>query len=135
MAHTSKCSRCQEIWFGFILYRRYILHFSDITKPLHQLTQNLYGLINTVMPSTPSKTSWYKPQYWYTHSLERNHPFCIPNRCELSGLGCCILEQNGYMVVYASRALSKAKQQCSVIQKECLDAVFAMKQFRHTFNS
>ena len=30
-----------------------------------------------------------------------------------------------------SRALTKAEQQYSVIQKECLAAVFAMKQYRH----
>ena len=46
------------------------------------------------------------------------------------GLG-CVLEQNDHVIAYASRALSKAEQQYSVIQKECLAAVFAMKQFRH----
>ena len=45
-------------------YRRYILHFSDIDNHYinsHKKVPNLYGLMNTVMHSTPSKTSWYKP--------------------------------------------------------------------------
>ena len=58
-------------------YRRYILNFSDIAKPYinsHKKIPNLYGLMNIVMPSTPSKTSWYKPQYWHSRSLKKIHP-------------------------------------------------------------
>lgn len=35
------------------------------------------------------------------------------------------------MIAYASRALTKSESNYSVIQRECLAAVFGMKQFRH----
>ena len=46
------------------------------------------------------------------------------------GLG-AMLEQNGHPVVYASRLLTSLEKQYSVIQRECLAIVFALKQFRH----
>ena len=35
------------------------------------------------------------------------------------------------MIAYASRALTKPEKQYSVIQRECLAVVYALKQFRH----
>ena len=40
-----------------------------------------------------------------------------------------VLEQDGYVIAYASRTLNSAEQQYSTIQKECLVAVFVLKQF------
>ena len=45
------------------------------------------------------------------------------------GVG-AVLEQGGHVIAYASRSLNQAEQQYSVIQKECLAIVFALKQFR-----
>ena len=45
------------------------------------------------------------------------------------GLG-AVLEQDGHVIVYASRALTAAERQYSVIQRECLAVVYALKQFR-----
>ena len=66
----------------------------------------------------------------YPQFGKNSPPFVLQTDASSVGLG-CVLEQNGHVIAYASRGLSKVEQQYSVIQKECLAAVFAMKQFRH----
>ena len=56
--------------------------------------------------------------------------FVLQTDASSVGLG-AVLEQNGNVIAYASRALNSAEQHYSVIRKECLAAVFATKQFRH----
>ena len=42
------------------------------------------------------------------------------------GIG-VVLEQDRHVVAYASRTLTKSEQQYSVIQRECLAALYGMK--------
>lgn len=42
-----------------------------------------------------------------------------------------VLEQDSHVIAYASTALIKSEKQYSVIQRECLALVYALKQFRH----
>ena len=58
------------------------------------------------------------------------HLFVLQTDASSVGVG-AVLEQGGKVVAYASRALTKAERQYSVIQRECLAAVYGMKQFRH----
>ena len=115
-------------------YRRYILHFSDIAKPLHQLTQKdtkfVWSHEHSHAFSTLKDKLVQAPILAYPQFGKTSPPFVLQTDASSVGLG-AILEQNGHVVAYASRALTKAKQQYSVIQKECLAAVFAMKQYRH----
>ena len=46
------------------------------------------------------------------------------------GLG-AVLEQDGHVVAYESRSLTHAERQYSVIERECLAVLYAVKQFRH----
>ena len=57
-------------------------------------------------------------------------PFLLQTDANAVGLG-AVLEQGGCTIAYASCILIKSEQQYSNIQKECLAAVYAMKQFYH----
>ena len=57
-------------------------------------------------------------------------PFVLQTDASLVGVS-AVLEQGGKVVAYASRALMKAERQYNVIQRECLAAVYGMKQFCH----
>ena len=56
--------------------------------------------------------------------------FVVQTDASTTGIG-AVLEQDGHVVAYASRALMKSECHYSVIQKECLAAVYALKQFCH----
>ena len=57
-------------------------------------------------------------------------PFQLQTDASGVGVG-AVLEQNGHVIAYASRVLSTAERNYSVIQRECLAVVYALKQFRH----
>ena len=56
--------------------------------------------------------------------------FQLHTNASAIGLG-AVLEQCGKVVAYASRTLTKAERNYSVIQRECLAIIYALKQFRH----
>ena len=55
-------------------------------------------------------------------------PFQLHTDASTTGIGVA-LEQSVHVIAYAGRALSKSEQNYSVIQKECLALVYALKQF------
>ena len=56
--------------------------------------------------------------------------FVLQTDASAVGLG-AVLEQDSHPIAYASRSLSSSERNYSVIQRECLAIVFALKQFRH----
>ena len=56
--------------------------------------------------------------------------FVLQTDASAVGLG-AVLEQHGHVIAYTSKSLTSAERNYSVIQRECLAIVFALKQFRH----
>ena len=115
-------------------YRRYIQYFAEISKPLHVLTQNNVPFVwceECNVAFSELKTQLIQaPVLTYRRFDCGASQVVLQTDASAYGIG-AVLEQDGHVVAYISRALSKAEQQYSVIRKECLDAVYAMKQLRH----
>ena len=115
-------------------YRRYIHQFSDIAAPLHSLTQKGAQLLWTPESQTTFTTSKEKLTQAliliYPRFDSEAPPFVLQTDASSVGIG-AVLEQGGKVVAYATRTLTKTERQYSVIQRECLAAVYSMKQFRH----
>ena len=115
-------------------YRRYIQRFSDIAAPLNALTKK-------GMPFTwnqDCKDAFTALKHHLTQAPVLAYPcfdhqaseFSLQTDASSVGLG-AVLEQDGHVIAYASRSLTASERQYSVIQRECLAVVFALKQFRH----
>ena len=115
-------------------YCKYIDKFADIAAPLHQLTQK-----DTPFQWTQkSEESFQRLKACLTEAPVQAYPqfdkhasaMVLQTDASNVGLG-AVLEQDQRVVGYASRTLTKAEANYSVIQRECLAIVWAMKQFRH----
>ena len=114
-------------------YRKFICHFSDIAAP-HKLTQkdnpffwtaDCEAAFRTLKSKLTSATVLTYPRF-----DKRASHFVLQTDARAIGLG-AILQQDGYVIGYATRVLSKSEANYSVIQRECLALVYGMKQFRH----
>ena len=115
-------------------YRRYIHQFANIAKSLNTLTQKMTPFIWSseceVSFNTLKQKLTQAPILTYPSFHRNASPFVLETDASAVGLG-AVLEQDSHVIAYASRSLNIAEQHYSVIQKECLAIVFALKQFRH----
>ena len=115
-------------------YRRYVHKFADVTAPLHSLTQKDIPFEWT--PVHDKAFSFLKskltqsPILAYSDFAPSSPPFVLQTDASAVGLE-AVLEQEDHVIAYASWTLTKSESNYSVIQRECLAAVFGMKQFRH----
>ena len=115
-------------------YRRYIHKFSDIAAPLHLLTNK--GISFDWNESCQQAFNQLKrkliqaPVLAYPAFGPSAKQFMLQTDASNTGIG-AVLEQDGHVVAYASRTLSSTERNYSVIQRECLAIIFALKQFRH----
>ena len=117
-----------------LYYRRYIHKFSEIAAPLHQLTnkgvpfqwsESCQVAFNQLKQKLTEAPVLAYPQFG--PSAEQ---FILQTDASATGIG-AVLEQGGHVVAYASRTLSSSEKNYSVIQRECLAIIFALKQYRH----
>ena len=115
-------------------YRRYIHQFAEIAGPLHHLTNKgvpfiWSGTCQAAFVQLKEKLT-QAPVLTYPFFGPSADPFSLQTDASSTGIG-AILEQGGHVVAYASRTLSPSERNYSVIQRECLAIIFALKQFRH----
>ena len=115
-------------------YRRYIQQFSDIATPLNALTQkgaefswtqacgNAFEALKQHLVDAPVLS--------YPRFGSEASTFVLQTDASAVGLG-AVLEQDGHVIAYTSRSLTAPERQYSVIQRECLAVVHALKQLRH----
>ena len=115
-------------------YQRYISKFSTIAAPLTQLTHKrvVFSWSAECESSFQSLKSalTQAPILAYPDLNQNSSPFVLQTDASTFGL-VAVLEQDGRVIAYASRTLTKCGQNYSVIQKEYLAIVYTLKQFRH----
>ena len=115
-------------------YRRYVNAFATVAAPLHSLTHKDTPFNWTTECDEAFRTLKQNlvqaPVLAYPRFDHNASVFVLQADASAAGLG-AVLEQDGHVIAYASRGLNKSEQQYSVIQKECLAIVYALKQFRH----
>ena len=112
-------------------YRIFIVNFSDFATPLNKLLEKQSKFIW----DDECQISFNRLKDLLTNSPVLCYPsldqdFILYTDASGNGFG-AVLEQEGRVVSYASRTLTKAERNYSTIEKECLALVFGTKQFRH----
>ena len=112
-------------------YRRFVAGYARIAEPLHQMTHKeapflwnemagkAFTLLKERLCADP-----------ILHHPRNDKTFVVATDASDKAIG-AVLEQEGRAIVFASRLLRGAEERYSVVEKECLALVFALKQFRH----
>jgi hypothetical protein len=117
-------------------YRRFVREFSTVAKPLHNLTkrdvvfewknehQSAFDVLKGRLTSAPIMTY---PDF--------SKQFILATDASDCGIGAVLsqkdTENHEHPVAYASRLLSSTEQNYTVVERECLAAIWAVRHFRH----
>ena len=115
-------------------YQHYICQFAGVAAPLNHLTNKGVPFIwdnnCQVAFEALKKCLTQSPILAYPNFTPTACQFQLHTNARAFGLG-AVQEQCGKVVAYASRTLTQAERNYSVIQHECLAIIYALKQFRH----
>lgn len=116
-------------------YRRYIPDYATIAAPLTDLTRK----------NSPNRVEWMAEHQHSFEVLKRSlstapvlklvdhsKPFILRTDASGVGLGAVLLQERDdekWPVAYASRKLTTAEKRYSVVERECLAVVWAVKKF------
>jgi len=115
---------------GINFYRKFVSHFSQLARPLHQLSHQAkfiwdaeseqhFAQLKSVLCSAPVLCL-----------PDMNQPFEMETDASQFAIG-AILKQGGHPVAYHSEALADAKLMYNTYDKEFYSLVQALKQWRH----
>ena len=109
-----------------------LIVFADLAAPLHQLTHNNAEFqwteeCNNAFESIKKRLT-EAPVLAFPCFDRQAGTMVLQTDASGVGLG-AVLEQEGHVIGYASRTLSRSESNYSVIQRECLAIVWGMKQF------
>jgi hypothetical protein len=110
-------------------YRRFINRFADIAEPLHSLTQKnvSYTWTSACQEAFESLKDRLSSAPILVYPCFQDE-FVVETDASDIGLG-AILCQDGHVIEYGSRALTKAEKNYSATEKECLGVVWALEKF------
>lgn len=118
-------------------YRRFIKDFSTLVSPINDLlkgrrksqpitwtdtAESSFVRIKELLVSAPILT---QPDF--------SKPFIIQSDASNTGLGGCLTQEidgEERVIAYASRSLSRAERNYSVVERECLGVIFCIEKFR-----
>lgn len=114
-------------------YRKHIENFAKICIPLNKLTRKNMKFVWTKDCQTSFetlKTKFMNPPILDYPDFNQANKFVLHTDASGYAIGAVLSNKNGRPVAYASRALNKAENNYSTIEKELLAVVWAIKHFR-----
>ena len=124
-------------WLGLVnFYRQYIKNISKTLAPLYDLTVKEGPEKLTIAPDSPAAEAMKTIKEVLTSEpIVLAHPdfeklFTIETDGSVEGLG-AVLTQEGRVIEYASRRLTKAESNYTTRELECLALLFGVRKFHH----
>ena len=115
---------------GINFYKKFVSHFSQLARPLHQLSNQAKFLWNPKVEHHFMRLKTTLCSSPILHVSDMNQPFEIETDASQFAIG-VVLKQGGHPVAYHSETLAEAKINYNTYDKEFYSLVQALKQWRH----
>ena len=121
----------------FAYYRRFIPRFSEIAKPLYDLTRKRTGKAFEFTEEAQESFDFLKraitSEPIVLHYPDWERPFEIHTDASGKGLGAVLtqrIDSTEKVIMYASRSLTEIERKYQTYEQECLAVVWAVELFR-----